>query len=117
LEYPKQNVEGCKSDDKFNIELHNHIKNSESPKHLFVSAVPNIPGLIWPTWRHMTQSEMLWITVTALETGRNNGKKKKYNTIGQFVLTRFGLLVDWEFHLEKYYQRILSSHMWLIVHQ
>jgi hypothetical protein len=35
--------------------------------------------------------------------------------MGRYVFTRFCMLLDQEFHLEKYYGGIVSSHMWIFV--
>jgi len=37
----------------------------------------NFPGLIWPTWKSKRQGEKVIVTNNAIETGRNNGVKKK----------------------------------------
>jgi len=37
--------------------------------------------------------------------------------MGQYVFTRFYMLLDQKYHLEKYYERRLGSHMWIIVHK
>jgi len=37
--------------------------------------------------------------------------------MGQDVLTRFYVLLDWEFHLEIFDGRIVSIRMWIIVHK
>jgi len=72
------NSEGdCKADDESDIEPHNGIKDSESPEHWVVSATPNVPGLIRPTWRSKTLAEMGLMTVSAMETRKNKGNKKK----------------------------------------
>jgi hypothetical protein len=44
-------------------------------------------------------------------------KKNKYNIIGQNVFTRFYMLLDQEFHLEKYCGRRLSSCMGIFGHK
>jgi len=79
--------------------------------HQVVSAAPSVPGLIRPTWRSMTQAQKGLMMVTALDRRRNQGNKKKYDRMGHWVYTRFYMLVDGEFHLEKFYGRILCSHM------
>jgi len=42
-----------------------------------VSAVPNFPGLIWPTQKSKRQAEKVLMTVNAIETRRNKGVEKK----------------------------------------
>ena len=41
-----------------------------------MSAVPNVPGLVWPTLRSRRQAEMTMVMVNALEMKRNKGFKK-----------------------------------------
>ena len=55
----------------------NCIKASESPEHWVVSAAPNVPGLIRPTLRSTKMVEQGLMTVSAMETRRNIGNKKK----------------------------------------
>ena len=35
--------------------------------------------------------------------------------MGQYVVTWFYMLLDWEVHIEQYYERIVSSHMLIFV--
>jgi len=39
------------------------------------------------------------MTVSAMETRRYKGKKKKSDSLGLYVFTRFYMLLDQEFHL------------------
>jgi hypothetical protein len=65
------------SENPQHIEPYSGIKASESPEYRVVSAALNVPGLIWPTWKSMKQAEKGLVTVSAMETGRNNRNKKK----------------------------------------
>jgi len=42
-----------------------------------VSTAPNVPGLVWPTLKSKRQAEKVLVTVSAVETQRNKGGKKK----------------------------------------
>jgi hypothetical protein len=52
-----------------------------------------------------------------METRRNKRNKKNWDRLGQYVFTRFYMFLDWEFHLEIYYGRMLSSRMTIFVHK
>jgi hypothetical protein len=41
-----------------------------------VSAAPNVPRLVWPTWKLKWQADKVWVTVNAIELRRNNGVEK-----------------------------------------
>jgi len=69
--------DNCDEDTQLDLELGNGIKASENPVHRIVSAGPNVPGLIQPTWRSMTQAEKGLMSVSAMETMRSKGNKKK----------------------------------------
>jgi len=77
LDNTNDSEENCEADDESNIEPDNDIKASESPEDWVVSGARNIPGLIWPTWRSMKKAENGLITVSAMETRRNKGNRKK----------------------------------------
>jgi len=42
-----------------------------------VSAVPNVPGLIWPARKSKSQAEKVLMMANAIETRRSKGVKKK----------------------------------------
>ena len=90
----KDSEDDCEADDKSDIELHYCIKASESPEHWVVSAAPNVPGLIWPTWKSIKMAEMGLMTNSTVEARTNNRNKKKYDRLGQYVFSRFFLLLD-----------------------
>jgi len=66
-----------KADNKSDIELDNGIEALESPEHQDVSIASNVPRLIRPTRTSMEQAEKGLMTVTAVETRRNKGNKRK----------------------------------------
>jgi hypothetical protein len=65
------------------MEQDNTIKDPESPEERDVSAAPNIPELIQPTWKSNRHAEKLLVTVKAIETRRNEGVKKKQDRMRQ----------------------------------
>jgi len=67
----------CEADNQSDIELGSGIKASESPEHRVVNAIPDVPELIQLTRRLMNQAEDGLMTVSAMETRRNKGNKKK----------------------------------------
>lgn len=117
LDNPNQSKYDCDADNESDIKLGNAIKASESPEHHVVSVTPNVLGMIPPTWRSMNQADKAFMTITAMETRRNEGNKKKSDRMGQCVSNRFYMFLDQKFHLEIYYGRIVTSRMWIIVHK
>jgi len=78
LDNPNTSKDDGDADDQSDIvELHNDIKPQECPEHMVVSGARNDPGLTWPTWRSIKQAEKGLMTVTAMETRRNKGNKKR----------------------------------------
>jgi len=77
LDSPNDSEQDCKADYESHIEPDNCIKASESPAHWVVSAQPNVPGLIRPTWRSMKNAETGLTTISIMETRSNKGNKKK----------------------------------------
>jgi len=77
MDNPTDSEEDCAADDESNIEQNNGIEDPECPEQQDVSAAPNVPGLVRPTWKSMRQAEQLLVTVNAAETRRNTGGKKK----------------------------------------
>jgi len=59
------------------MELHNGIKDSETPEQRNASAALNVPGLIQPNRRSKKKVEKGLMTVNIMETQRNKGIKKK----------------------------------------
>jgi len=58
------------------IKQDNSIEDPECPEQWDVSATPNVPGLIWPTWNSKRQVKEVVLTVNEIETRRNKGVKK-----------------------------------------
>ena len=54
----------------------NDIEDPECPEQQDVSAAPNVPGLIQPTWKSKRQAARVFVTVNAIETRRNMGVKQ-----------------------------------------
>jgi len=77
LDNPNQSEDDCEGNDQSDVELGNVIEASERAAHRVVSAAPNVPELIRPTLRSMKQAKNGLITVSAMQTRRNNGNKKK----------------------------------------
>jgi len=53
LENPNESKDNWEADNESEIELDSGIEDAESPEQQDVSAAPNVPRLIWPTWRSM----------------------------------------------------------------
>jgi len=77
LDNPNGSEDDCEANDELDIESGNGITALESPEHRVVSAVLNFPGLIRPIQRSMKQAEKWLVTVSPMETKRNNGNKTK----------------------------------------
>jgi hypothetical protein len=65
------------ADNESDLEQDNITDDSETTAERDVSAAPNVPGLIGPTRNSKRQAEMVIVTVSAMETRRNKGNKKK----------------------------------------
>jgi len=59
------------------MEQDNSIEDLESPEQQDVSATPNVPRLIRPTWKSNKKAEKVLVRVNAIQTRRNKGVKKK----------------------------------------
>jgi len=77
LDNPNESEEGCEADDESDMEPDIGINALESQEHWVVSAALNVAGLIRPTWRSMKNTEMGLTTVSAMETRRNKGNRKR----------------------------------------
>jgi len=77
LANPHNSEDDCNTEDESDIEPHNCIQDSESPEHWVLSAARNVSGLIRPTLRSMNKAEKGLMTVSVMDTRRNNGNKKK----------------------------------------
>jgi hypothetical protein len=59
------------------MEWDNGSEDSQSPEQWNVSAIPNVPRLIWPMRRRKKKVEKGLMTVNIMKTRRNKGIKKK----------------------------------------
>jgi len=75
------NPNDCKDKSTADVESviaqENRIEYLEWPEQHDVSAAPNVPGLIRPTWKSHGQVEKLLMTVNAIETRRNEDVHQK----------------------------------------
>jgi hypothetical protein len=74
---PNESDDECKADNESHIHRCSGIKASETPEHRIASPTPNVLGLIRPTRKSMKYPENQLDTVSAMETRRNKGHKKK----------------------------------------
>jgi hypothetical protein len=72
---PNNNEDDCTADVESDIEQGNGIEDTECPEQRDVSAIPNVPGLIWPTRKSKRQAEKGIVTTNAIETRRTKGVK------------------------------------------
>jgi len=77
LDNPNDSEDDCVADFESDLQQVNGIEDPECPEQWDVSAAPNVPGLIQPTWKSKRQAEMVLVTVNTMETRRNMGIKKK----------------------------------------
>jgi len=84
LDNPNDSEEDCAADNESDIEPNTGIEDPECPEQQDVSAVPNVPGLVRPTWKSKWQAEKVLVTVNGVETRRNKGGKKKYDRMRQW---------------------------------
>jgi len=76
-----------------NIEQDNNIDDSECPAQRDVSAAPNVPRLIRPTWKSKSPAEKVLIKVNSIETRRHQGVKKMEDRMRQCFTSLFMYLV------------------------
>jgi len=76
LDNPNDSEKDCAADNESDIEHNNGFEDSECAEWQDVSATPNVPELVRPTRMSKTQAEKELLTVTAVETRRNQGGKK-----------------------------------------
>jgi len=60
------------------------------------------------------QAGKVWVAVNAIEMRRNKGAKKLSDRMCQ-CFTSFFMYLDWEFQLDIYYGRMVSSSLWISV--
>jgi len=100
LDYPNESEDNCEADDEFNVELDNCFEHPECPEQRDVSAAPNVPGSIRPTWRSKKRTDKGFMTFNATEPERIRGNRKKWHRKGQYGFGSFFMLLDREFHLD-----------------
>jgi len=115
MDNPNATDDDCEADIESDMELNNCIENPECPARRDVSVAANVPGLRRPTYSSMKKAEQGLRTVTAMETSRSKGNKKKSDRMGHYVFTRFYMLLDQEIHVVKYHRRLVSSPMWILL--
>ena len=76
LDNPNDTEGDYEADVESGIAQDNGIEDPECPEQRDVSAPPNVPGLIRPTWKSQRPAGKV-LTVNAFETRRNQGVKKK----------------------------------------
>jgi len=111
LDNPNESKDDCDADNESDVERENCFEDPECPEQRDVCAAPNIPGLLRPIGMTKKRTEKGLVTVNATETRRIRGNRKKYGRMGQFVFSRFFMLLDREFHLENYDGRIMTSYV------
>jgi len=76
LDNPNDSEDDSGADIQSDIQQINSIEDPDCREQQDVSTAPNVPGLIWPTWKSKSQAEQVLVTVNAIETRRNKGVKK-----------------------------------------
>jgi len=75
--YRHNSQDNWEADNESNMQQDNDSGDPATQNQQNVSAVPNIPRLIWATLRAMTKAEMVLMTVNRMETWRYEGNKTK----------------------------------------
>jgi hypothetical protein len=84
LDNPNDSKEDYAADDDSDIEHNNCIEDPECPEWQDMSAMLNVPELVWPTRKSTRQAEKVLVMVNAVETRRNKGGKKQYDRVCQW---------------------------------
>jgi len=74
---PNDSEDDSAADVGSNMDQDNTIEDPESQEQQGVSAAPDVPGLIRPTWKSNRQAENVLVTVNAIKTTRNQGVKNE----------------------------------------
>jgi len=98
LDITNDSEDDCGADVESDREQDNSMEDPDCPEQRDVSAAPNLPGLILPTWKSKRQAEKVSMTVNAIKTRRNKGVKKMYDRIRQ-CFPSFFMYLDREFQL------------------
>ena len=77
MDNPNDSEEDCAVDNESDIEPNTGIEDPECPEQQDVSATPNVPRLVRPTWKSKRLAEKVLATVNAVEMQRNKGGKNK----------------------------------------
>ena len=77
MDNPNDSEDDCAADDESEIGPNNAIEDPECPEQEVVSAAPNLPGLVRLTQMSKRQAEKVLVTVNAVQTRRNEGRKKQ----------------------------------------
>jgi len=77
LDNPNNIEADCMADVKCDIEPENIKADPDCAEQQDVSATPNVPGLIWPTWKSKRLAEKVLVSVNSNEMRWNNRLKKK----------------------------------------
>jgi hypothetical protein len=73
LDNPNDSNDDCEADIESDMEQDTSIEDSQWPKQQDMSTVPIVPGSIWPTRKSRRHAEKAFVTVNAIERGRNKG--------------------------------------------
>jgi len=115
LENTDMSEDNWQAGDESDVDLHNSIEVLAGPEQQDVSTAPNVTRLIRPIRMSKKQAEMGFATVTSMDMKRYNWNKHTQDRMGQYVFTRFNMLLDQEFDWEHYYWRIVSSCISILV--
>jgi len=83
LDNPNDSKDDCSAAVESDMEQDNGIEDPECTEQRDVNAVPNVPGLIYPTWESKRKAEKVSMTVNAIEMRRNEGTKTTYDRMRQ----------------------------------
>ena len=75
LDNPNYRKDDCGADIEFDNEQDNSIEEPDCPQQRKVSATPNVPGLIGPTWNSKRQADRVLMTVNTIQTRMKRGAK------------------------------------------
>jgi len=89
LNNPNDSEDNFAADDEADIEHNNGFDGPACPVQQDVSAVPTVPGLVWPTPKSKRQPQQVLVTVNAIETRRNKAVKKMYDRMRQWFTSFF----------------------------
>jgi len=72
VDNPNDSGDDCTAVVESDIQPDKGIDDPEHPEQWDVSVSPIVPGLIQPTPKSKLNAELVWVTVSAMETRRNN---------------------------------------------